>query len=245
LGSAQTWKLNRIEAYGGLSTFHYFGDIGGSADENNLFGLKDIKLRSTRFGFSGGIVYRVEEKLYIKGYTSFGFFTQTDKGSINAARNNSFTTNANEISLQAMYFIIPESEQNYHYSVMQLRGGLRHLNNPLSVYAFAGIGGLFFSVTPKDNLVTDNRFNGDHSFAVVIPVGIGVKYAALPRISVGAEIGGRFVTSDYIDGFTTVNSKHNDVYYLMNLKVYYRFPRSKKIKGYQGSINKKSKLAGR
>lgn len=228
-----------------MSTFHYFGDIGGSADENNLLGVKDVRLGSIRFGFSGGIVYRLEEKLYLKGHTSFGFLTQTDKGSINEIRNNSFSTYVNEISLQAMYFIIPESEQNYNYSVMQLRGGLRHLNTPLSVYAFAGVGGLLFSVTPKDNLITDNRYDGDHSFAVVIPVGIGVKYAALPRISVGAEIGGRFVTSDYIDGFTTVYSKHNDVYYIMNFKVYYRFPRSKMIKGYQGSINKKSKLAGR
>jgi hypothetical protein len=41
---AQKWKLKRYEGIVGIGTAHYFGDIGGTADETNLFGLKDVAL---------------------------------------------------------------------------------------------------------------------------------------------------------------------------------------------------------
>jgi len=230
--SAQTWKQRRLEAYGGISTLNYFGDIGGSADKSNLFGLKDISIRSTRPGISLGVSYRLTKLFYVRTHYTLGYITQSDKGSINNNRNYAFTTMLNEISFQGVFFIKPESDKNYYYSVMQLRGGLNQLNKPLSFYVYGGVGGSFFSVTPKENLVGSNRFTNNQSFTLAIPIGIGLKFAYSPTISFGAELGVRYLFSDYIDGFTSVNSKHNDLYYLMNLKVIYRFPKSKRLRGF-------------
>jgi len=231
---SQAWKLQRVEIYGSFTTFHYFGDIGGSADQSSWFGLKDISIRSTRPGFSSGIIYRLEEKIYLKADFSLGYLASTDKYSVNSARGHSFSSFANEVSLRGIFFIIPESNQNYYYSVMQLRGGLKKLNQPFSLYAFLGVGSLFFNVSPNQSLLVDSRFTKDQSFAMIFPVGVGVKFAFIPRISFGAELGARYVLSDYIDGFTTKNSKFNDVYYQFNFKVYYRFPRAKRLKGLSG-----------
>ena len=230
-GFSQVWKLQRIEAFGGLSTYHYFGDIGGSADKSNLGGLKDINFKSIRPGFNFGGIFRLEERFYIKGYLSFGVLYQTDEGSKNEHRHLAFSTIANEFSLQGMYFIIPESNQNYYYSVMQMRGGLNRLNKPFSLYTFFGVGSLFYDVKPKDNLIGSASFKDNNSFAMVFPIGVGVKLNFIPRISFGAELGVRYVLSDTIDGLSTDNSQYNDIYYLFNFKVFYRFPRAKKLKG--------------
>ncbi len=227
----QAWKLQRLEVYGGLTTFHYFGDIGGSADKSNWFGIKDISIRSTRPGFSAGVVFRLDEKIYAKADLSLGVLASTDRNSVNYLRGHSFSTITNEISIRGLYFIIPESNQNYYYSVMQLRGGLRKLNQPFSLYAFFGVGSAFYSVFPNQSLKSDPRFNDNSSFAMLFPVGIGAKMAFIPRISFGAELSARYVLSDYLDGFTTKKSKYNDVYYLFNFNVYYRFPRAKHLKG--------------
>lgn len=224
-GYTQAWKYRRYEIYGGIPTFHYFGDIGGSADKSNLFGLKDISLRAIRPGFAIGGIYRANEKFSIMANYNFGLLSQTDKGSRNEARNFAFTTLINEVSVQGMFFIIPEKEKNYYYSVMQLRGGLKQFNKPLSVYVFGGIGATFFSVTPKESFVGSERFTSK-SFTPAVPVGVGVKFAFTSQISFGAELGFRYLLTDYVDGFTSVSSKHNDLYYVMNFKVIYRFKKT-------------------
>ena len=233
--SSQVWKLQRFEVYGAFTTFHFFGDIGGSADKSNLFGLKDISIRSTRPGFSAGGIFRLDEKIYLKADYSFGFLAANDVGSKNAYRGYAFSSLANEISVRGVYFIIPESNQNYYYTVMQLRGGLRKLNRPISVYTFLGVGSIFYHLSPntelQDRIINDNIETG-HNFAMLFPFGIGIKYAFIPRISLGAELSARYVLSDYLDGFSTQYSKFNDLYYQINFKVYYRFPRSKSMKGY-------------
>ncbi|MHC1702667.1 MAG: DUF6089 family protein [Tenuifilaceae bacterium] len=229
--NAQTWKHRRFEIYGGIPTFHYFGDIGGSADEGNLFGLKDISIKSMRPGLTIGGIFRANDRIYLRANYSVGLITQSDKGSINEGRNFAFTSFVNEVSLQAMFFIKAESDKNYYYSVMQLRGGLNKLNKPLSVYVFFGMGSTFFSVTPKESFVGSSRFSSDESFSLAIPAGVGVKFAFSSTISFGAELGGRYLLSDYIDGFTSVNSKYNDVYYMMNLNVIYRFPKVARLRG--------------
>lgn len=226
---AQLWKQRRYEVYGAFTTLHYFGDIGGSADKSNLFGLKDISIRSTRPGFSAGGTFRLTEILYIKANYTLGFMASSDKGSVNERRNFAFSTLANEFSVQGMFFFKPENDRNYYYSVMQLRGGLHQLNKPLSYYIFAGFGGNFFKVSPKESMIGSNRFTSNQNFSMLIPVGIGLKFAFSPDISLGAELGARYLFSDYIDGFTSPTSKYNDIYYTVNFKFIYRIPKSTRL----------------
>lgn len=220
-GFSQSWNNQQYEIWGGVSVFQYFGDIGGSADRNNLFGLKDISIKSNRPGINFGGSYWVDDKILLQGSNLFGFFAQTDKGSRNSARNFKFSTIANEFSVQGSYFIIKENK-NINYSNIDLRGGMKNLKRIISVYAFTGTGMLYFKVLPKESLDGSSRFNGSKSFTVAIPVGIGARLAYTQKMSLAVELGARLTFTDYLDGYTSQFSKHNDFYYIMNLKAVYR-----------------------
>lgn len=221
---SQTWKRDRIDIYIGLPVNHFFGDIGGTADKTNLMGLKDIRLNAIRAGISLGATYRLNQMLYVQGGANFGLLGASDKGSRNEGRNYAFSTFGTEINATAMLFVIPESEQNYYYSVMDLRGGLRHMNKPFSLYLFVGGGGFFYNVTPKLDLIESDRFNNSQKFTAVIPFGVGIKYKFFARTFLGVELGARYVLSDYLDGFSPSQSKHNDIYYTLNFKLIHRLP---------------------
>jgi opacity protein-like surface antigen len=227
-GYSQIWKLKRFEVWGGVSVFQYFGDIGGSADGSNLFGIKDISLKSNRPGINIGGTYRVNERIYIHGSNSLGFFAQTDKGSRNSSRNFAFYSIADELSVQGAFYILKE-KTNYYYSIMGMRG-LKNLNRPLSLYAFVGAGGLFFKVTPKEDLIGSSRLVDSKWVTVTFPVGLGLKFAYSPELSLGMELGARATLTDYLDGFTSSLSKHNDLYYLLNFKVIYRLAKGKGLR---------------
>lgn len=220
--NAQVWKKTPIEAFAGLSGLHYFGDIGGSPDASNLGGLRDINFLKIRPGIYFGARYRIAKPLQIKAYFASGFLAQSDFGSRNEGRKFAFLTFTNELSLLAEFYIIPESDDNYFYSIMQIRGGLRHFRQPWAVYVFGGAGALQFLVSPRESLVGSNRFIDDKNFTVVIPAGLGVKYAIMPRISMGMELGVKYTFTDFLDGFTSPTSQHNDIFYSFVLKANYK-----------------------
>jgi hypothetical protein len=226
-GFSQSWKYQRYEVWGGVSVFQYYGDIGGSATKNNWLGLKDISLKSNRPGINFGGIYRLNEKVYFYGSNAFGFFAQTDKGSVNSSRNFAFTTIADELTVQVAYFIIAENK-NYTYTNIDLRGGFKNIKRILSVYTFTGAGGLFYKVVPKESLIGSPRFDGSNSITLTVPVGLGVKLAYTQNMSIVAEIGARLTLTDKLDGFTSQYSKHNDFYYIMNFKAVYRLSAGKR-----------------
>lgn len=226
---SQTWKLKRYEVTYGISIFEYFGDVGGTADKSNLFGLKDINILSCRPGFNFGGTYKLAEGLYIHATNTFGIIAQKDEGSRNSNRGFAFRSIVDELSVQGIFFIIPE-KRNYYYSIMKMRGGLRTINQPLSLYAFAGVGGLYYKVKAKENLVGSPRFVGDKSLTLTFPVGLGVKFAYSPDLSFNMELGARITRSDYLDGVTSAFSKHNDMYYILNFRAMYRISKIKDIK---------------
>jgi hypothetical protein len=221
-GFSQQWKLAPLELFGGISTFQYFGDIGGSASESTLLGLKDINFRKLRPGVILGARYQIIKPLLIKGSYSFGFLAQSDINSRNEVRNFAFSTVINEVAFAAEYYIIPESDENYFYSIMQVRGGLRHYRQPLSLYVTLGAGGVHYKITAKDALIDSPRFDNSKSLTIVIPMGIGIKYAVMPKISLGVELLARYAMTDGLDGVTPSASKYNDTYYSLNLNANYK-----------------------
>lgn len=229
---AQRWRIARLEISGGLTTLNYFGDIGGSASSSNFMGLGDISLSSTRPGINLGAQYRLGERFYLQGTYNFGFITQSDIGSKNEARNYAFSTMVNEVAVQGAYYIIRESDEPYFYSALQTRKGFVQYKQPVSVYAFAGVGGLSYKVTAKESFEGSPRFDDSGTFSIVIPAGVGIKYALFPRISFGAELGARYAFSDLIDGFQPSASKSNDVYYMVNFKLFYKIQSRYLSKGY-------------
>jgi hypothetical protein len=227
-GSAQKWKLKRYEAIVGIGTAHYFGDIGGAQTEDNLFGVKDIEIKGTRPSIYLGARYKIRSNMAVKANFIYGFLAGDDAGSLNNDRNFAFSTGIFEPSVQFEYSIISE-EQKYRSSAMFNRRGMMNNYSKFNVYAFAGIGGLLLSVKPNDEMLNGASYDASHpKGGLAFPMGIGAKFVLSSSWSVGGELGGRFTTSDYLDGYSSQYSKHNDVYYFFTIQAIYRVKTSRR-----------------
>ena len=231
-GASQKWKLKRYEAIVGVGTANYFGDIGGSIDESNWFGLKDLEISGTRPSFYLGARYKIRPNIAVKANFIYGFLTGSDENSLYSDRGYSFTGSLFEPSLQAEYSIISE-EQRTRTSAMFNRRGMMNNYSKFNIYVFAGIGGAFAHAEQTgvypDRVSTGGQidFVKDKAFGLVFPAGVGGKFVLSGYWSVGAELGGRLATTDYLDGFTTIWSEHNDIYYFLTLQVIYRVKTSR------------------
>jgi len=144
-------------------------------------------------------------------------------------RNFNFKTNVVELSALATFNIFGNN--------------LEHSYVKLSPYVFGGIGLAFVNVK-RDYSRTDlSYFHTDtklvDGLAVdavqpmpkvlpIIPLGIGLKYAVLPRLSLVLEGMYRYSFSDYVDGFKyAANPKLKDSYYSVSLGVSFNFGKDK------------------
>jgi hypothetical protein len=225
-GYSQKWKLRRYEAIAGIGTAHYFGDIGGSADKNNLFGIKDIELFNTRPSFYLGARYKIRYNMAIKANFIFGFLKGDDEGSKNNDRNLAFNAMIFEPSAQFEYSIISE-EQKYRTSAMFNKRGMINNYSHYNIYAFAGVGGVFGWPKPLKEL--ENYYDPQMEFGLTFPIGLGVKYVMSSNLSLGLEFGGRLTTTDYLDGYHREEfSKANDIYYFAVFNAIYRLKTSRR-----------------
>ena len=218
--SAQRWKLRRYEGSFGLGTTNFFGDIGGTADDENLAGFKDIELGYTRPSLVTGVTFRLREDMNIKMNMIFGFITSDDVNSRNDGRNFAFTSTIFEPSFQFEYYLVPEGKAFSSSAIFNRRGMINNYSQ-FSMYLFSGIGGIYSNPKPRKNFV--DRFDDNFSkFGVAFPVGIGLKYSIDSQWSIGFEFGRRFTLTDYMDGYTSDFSKHNDAYYIAAFNAIYK-----------------------
>lgn len=207
---AQNWKLKRYEVTFGIGTTNFFGDIGGTESLQNLAGFKDIQLRYTRPSFALGARYRIAGNMAVKLNLIYGFTAGNDTGSRNEKRRFAFNSTIFEPSIQFEYYILPESIRAS--SALFTHRGMMNNFARLNIYLFTGVGGVFFNPKPKEALIP--VFNDNFSkFGLVIPIGVGLKIPFNSKWSFGLELGRRFTTTDYIDGYNPIYSKHNDTYY--------------------------------
>ncbi|MFC2112485.1 DUF6089 family protein [Bacteroidota bacterium] len=218
----QKWKLRRYEGLFGVGFCNYFGDIGGSATSDNLFGLKDISLKSTRPSFYLGARYKIRPNIAVKMNLMYGFISGDDEGGKNNDRGFKFYTGMFEPSFQAEYSLISE-EQRRRSSAMFNKKGMMNNYSQINVYLYAGIGGVFFNPKPNEAMQASPNYDPNHSkVGIVFPAGMGVKYVISQKWSIGAEFGVRWTTTDYLDGYTSPSSKANDMYYFGHVHGIYR-----------------------
>jgi hypothetical protein len=231
-GYSQKWKLRRYEATAGIGTAHYFGDLGGTPDKNNLFGIKDIELFNTRPSFCVGARYKIRQNMAVKANFIYGFLKGDDNKGRNIERNCAFTSMIFEPSVQFEYSLISE-EQKFRTTAMFNKRGMINNYSHYNLYAFAGVGGVFGWVNPKKNLV---KYTIDSTpMGFTFPIGLGFKYVMSANLSIGAEFGGRLTTTDWLDGYApnkiypgTKYSKANDIYYFAVFNVIYRVKTSRR-----------------
>lgn len=220
---AQRWKMRRYELGAGIGVTQVFGDIGGTIDQKNWFGLKDIKIDETRLAFPVSVRYRLLPlySLKINGTLAFGH------GDDNNSRNNrgrSYKTMLTELSAQGEYYFLAE-ERRYKSAAMFNKRGM--LNNYMSFagYGFVGIGGVYSRARVTYNGYDPGPYDRvkNNNIGVVIPFGIGLKYILSDRLLINAELGYRLSLTDYIEGFSQIqDSKHKDVYYFLQVGVGYK-----------------------
>jgi hypothetical protein len=235
-GYSQKWKLRRYEGIVGIGTAHYFGDLGGTPDKNNLFGIKDIELFNTRPSFYFAARYKIRQNMAVKANFVFGFLKGDDDKGRNIERNAAFSSMIFEPSAQFEFSIISE-EQRFRTNAMFNKRGMINNYSHYNLYAFAGVGGVFGWVKPKKNLVNyDNRYGIDKSPAgFAFPIGLGFKYVLSANLSIGAEFGGRITTTDWLDGYAPniiypygTFSHAQDIYYFADFNVIYRIKTSRR-----------------
>jgi hypothetical protein len=221
----QNWLLMRYEVHFGVGTANVFGDIGGTADKNNLFGLKDIKINETGPSFYLGVRYKLKMNQALKLNLIYGTAKSTDVGSRNEVRMFSYKTSIFEPSVQYEYYFLSE-DRKFRTSRLYNRRGMINNFSTLAFYVYGGLGGVFFKpeFTASSRLPQQNVefVNNNSNISVVLPIGIGIKTAFTKYWSVGIEFGRRFTLSDYLDGLSTSFSKAKDTYYFGNIHLIYK-----------------------
>lgn len=221
---AQRWRRYRYEIVGGLGTVSVLGDIGGGsghAKHNTL----DINMESIRPAIMLAGRYKLKELLSIRANFAMAYANVDDKYAGEESRINR--------GAKANIFLVEPSFQ-FEYSLIKERYGrrytfsnIRRFNfNHVNTYLFAGIGGLLYF--PNNEIKVDSGVGEPGVFTAVFPMGIGFKYAIDRVYTVGLEVGNRYSTSDYIDGFSDKFSTANDTYFFFMFTLSKRLRTSRK-----------------
>jgi len=223
--NGQLWKLRRYELTGSFGTSQFMGDIGGFTPGENALGFKDLTVNNTRFALGLGMRYRIYENFSVKLDLNFGLIHATDAKGSNEGRDYEATTSIFEPGVRAEYYILKnKAESSYRFTKGQEI--FASIIGKMDLYAYAGIAPIIYSVNPNEKLLAVIETDG--GTALGIPVGLGFNYLLSPNVLLGFDVGYRFTTSDYIDGYTSQYSEHNDVYYFMTFVFTYKLKTSEK-----------------
>jgi hypothetical protein len=234
-GYSQKWKLTRYEVHFGIGTTNVFGDIGGTMDKNNLWGIKDIRINETGLSLYGGARYKIAIDQSIKFNLIYGMAKGSDANSKNGeGRGFSYSTTIFEPSVQYEYYFISEDRRN-RPSNLYNRTGMLNNYTKMGLYVFGGVGGVLFNPKlsysirqPSTEYPYYETTSGYGKFAIVLPIGIGFKYGIDRFWSLGFEFGRRIALTDYLDGFSSKFSKSNDTYYFGMFHAIYKLETDRK-----------------
>lgn len=219
--SDRMWQYRRWEIMSGIGTAQLYGDIGGFSQGENALGFKDFSFKNIRFSINGGMRYWLNPSFALRANLAIAGLHTTDSRGSNEGRGFESSTFIIEPSVLGEYDIL---KANYEAMNVFRRGNknlIASLLNTINVYAFAGVGASVFNV----KLIEGIGYSGttsDGGIAAVIPVGIGARMQYNSRISFGIEWSNRFAINDYIDGYTSPFSNHNDMYRFFNFTYCYK-----------------------
>lgn len=229
-GESQRWKLRRYEIGGGFGMTQVFGDIGGTAQQNNWFGLKDIQFDETSLAFDLLVRYKIDPVYSIKANAILGFGHGDDADSKNPDRNGSYKTKLFEFSIQGEYYFLGE-EKRYRSAAMFDRRGMLNNYSTFSAYGFIGLGMVYSIANAKIDTELPREYDKfkKNNMGAVAPLGLGLKFIIDDRWLVNAELGYRISFTDYIEGYSqTRDSKHKDIYYFLTISLTYRLNTSRR-----------------
>jgi hypothetical protein len=200
---AQPRFIQWYEAHTGLGGIAMFGDIGS-------MGLGPV----THLGLR----YRQNRYLAINLSVETGMVSGSDAGTRNENRDYSYRTILAEPSVRAELYFFSTRAQAI------TRRGLLIDQPKFSAYVFVGLGFTWYNPKPGGAFIT--AFNDEiPRTAITMPIGLAANYPVGKKITLGVELGVRYLNTDYIDGYTSQNSAANDLYYLASFNLSYRLNR--------------------
>jgi len=210
----------------GIGPSFSFPDIGGYTQGDNILGFKDLSYRQTRFDINGSLKYRISRTANLRLSLTYAMLHATDLRGSNEGREYESVTNLFEPAVMVEYYFI---KNKYESSYLFLKGkSLWGMLSSLDFYAFTGLGGASYFVDMNDALVsrgvTEPGSTDDRGFSLVVPGGVGATLIFNPNLNFGLEFGGRWSSSDYLDGFSPniIPNKAKDKYYFLNFTVTYK-----------------------
>jgi hypothetical protein len=224
----QRWKFRRYEIGAGIGTMQMFADIGGTANQNNWFGLRDISFRETNLTASGNIRYKISPLMSFRTNINYGRGQGTDEGSRND-RGRSYKLSLYEISGQYEYYFLKE-DKKYRSSAVYNRRGMLNNYNSFCAYLYLG-GGIAItnSTHGEAEVVEYDNYKPGINVSPVVLFGVGVKYIIDDQKYINGDLGYRYGITDYLEGYKqTQGSKFNDVYYYISISFNYRLKTSRR-----------------
>jgi len=217
--SAQRWKLKRYEAGVGLGSSNSWTDIG--LRNNYLGGLQFL---GTRPSVTLDLRYIIDPVFSVTvnfNYAMLGGQNVDGDGRYPIY----FNTHVYEPSARFEYYLINNIRSRGTSALFNKRGMVNNYNN-FALYGFAGVGGIFYKPNVRslldDELYIASDVNTNSGAALVFPVGIGMKYTLDAYWVIGLEFGAHITLTDYLDGYASQFSQHNDLFYLTSIKAIYK-----------------------
>ena len=207
---AQRWRRFRKQLIGGVGVANFLGDLGGGNEEGRG-GPLDLDLPATRPSLSFGFRYQLNDYVFLRTNLNWGILRGSDQYTDEPARrgrNLSFRSSFTELNVMGEFFIVQNAQGNLY----RLRGVRGRNGLGLDIYAFAGIGVMYFN--PKAEyqgrfialqpLGTEGQgLPGEaekyNRVTVTVPYGIGLGKSLDRYWSVNFEVTVRQTFTDYID----------------------------------------------
>ncbi|NLE35110.1 MAG: hypothetical protein GX622_08405 [Bacteroidales bacterium] len=222
--------MKRYEATAAVGTTQFYGDIGGFRVGENALGFKDITLIQTRFSINGSFRYFITDNIAARISFTYGMLHADDARGHNELRGYETSSFLYEPALFGEYYIVRNRERNsFLFQTYRYRRTtrLRDFFRSIDVYALTGIGGSGYNVFYGNDKIQVEKWDQDPTlkrsrFTAVIPLGVGAKLAIDPNLLIGVELAGRYALSDYLDGYTSADSRRNDAYHTFSVTLNYR-----------------------
>jgi opacity protein-like surface antigen len=216
---AQNKRFKTYEVHLGIGAVNVMGDIGGGFSEFQISQTRPILYVGGRYDFNE----------YLSGKVNFfaGKAAGDDAVLSNAANNLhplSFLSSVREVSAQVEWNFV-----HIHKaigSIFAARHGVSGAELQTRPYIFAGMGFVYADadVENPSQVELPGETIAKHPYGgLALPIGIGIRTDLSFNWALGLELGGRFCTSDYIDGFHSSSSKHDDAYFFTTLHLAYKF----------------------
>jgi len=207
---AQRWKRFRRQFIGGIGVTNFLGDLGGGNNEGRG-GPADLDLAATRPGLTFGYRYQLNDYAFLRSNLTWGILKGSDEFTEEPARsgrNLSFRTGIFELNVMGEFYFVSNSSGNLY----RLRGVKGRRGLGIDVYAFAGIGvmyfnpkaeyqGQFVALQPIGTEGQGLEGGGEkyNRITMTIPYGIGLGKTLDRYWSINFEVTVRQTFSDYID----------------------------------------------